>query len=112
MMDDGVRMALDLPPSSIVRKGQPMPIDPHRITFILRKELLEIRQQRGLLLSMVFLPLLFTLMPLAILYIAGHVPPKELNNMPSSADLVKLYPALAGLSDQELAQAVIGPPLS
>src|SRR6185503_13939245 len=98
MMNDGVRMALDLPPSSIVhrlssivhrlssivyrpssivRKGQPMPIDPHRITLILRKELLEIRQQRGLLLSMVFLPLLFTLMPLAILYIAGHVPAKE-----------------------------------
>jgi ABC-2 type transport system permease protein len=89
-----------------------MLIDPHRIALILRKEWLEIRQQRGLLLSMVFLPLLFTVLPLGILYIAGHVPPDEMHNLPSSGEVVKLYPALAGLSAQELAQAVMGPPLS
>src|SRR5438034_5514348 len=91
---------------------KPMNIDAHRIALILRKEWLEIRQQRGLLLTTAFLPLLFTVMPLGILYIAGHVPANEMHGLPSPADVTKLYPALAGLPDQQLVQAVMGPPLS
>jgi ABC-2 type transport system permease protein len=89
-----------------------MKIDSHRIALILRKEWLEIRQQRGLLLSMIFLPLLFTVMPLAILYISGNVPTDQMKNMPSAADIARLYPSLVDLSPQEQAQAVTGPPLS
>jgi ABC-2 type transport system permease protein len=87
-------------------------MNPTRIILILRKDWLEIIQQRGLVLSMIFLPLLFTVMPLVILYASGHVPPGDIKNSPSPADILKLYPALAGLSPVELIQAVTGPPLS
>lgn len=89
-----------------------MNINTHRIALILRKEWLEIKQQRGLVLTMAFLPVLFTFMPLVILYAAGHFPTKDLNGMPSPEEVVKLYPALAGLSNEQLVQAVMGPPLS
>jgi len=83
-----------------------------RITLVLRKEWREVIQQRGLVLSSIFLPLLFTVMPLVILYASGHVPADQIKNSPSPADILKLYPALAGLSPTELIQALTGPPLS
>src|SRR5436190_11684800 len=89
-----------------------MNVDAHRIALILRKEWLEIRQQRGLLLTMAFLPVVFTLIPLVTAYIAGFAPADDLNGLPPPSEIVKVYPALAGLPDQQLIQAIMGPPLS
>ncbi|MFL5735368.1 MAG: ABC transporter permease subunit [Chloroflexia bacterium] len=89
-----------------------MTLNSHRIALILRKEWKEIIQQRGLVLSLIFLPIVFTILPLVILYTAGHAPESQIHGMPSSADIARIYPALVGLSAIEQAQAFTGAPLS
>jgi ABC-2 type transport system permease protein len=77
----------------------------YKVLVILQKEWLEIKQQRGLLLSVLLPPLLLTLLPLGVAYGLTQTPPQELNtNVPSSI----ISPALAGLSKIELGQAIIG----
>jgi len=46
----------------------------HNITVLLHKEWLEFKQQRALLLSIIFIPLVLTLIPLVALYAIGHTP--------------------------------------
>ncbi|MGA7730790.1 MAG: ABC transporter permease subunit [Chloroflexia bacterium] len=89
-----------------------MQVDVQKIRLILRKEWLQIRQQRGLLLSALFLPILFTVLPLGVTFAMGLAPPDSVNEIKQLLDLVKLNPALAGLSQQELLQAAIGQPIS
>lgn len=82
------------------------------ITLVLRKEWLELRQQRGLMLGMLALGLLFTVMPLGIIYIMGFTPTEELDEFDEMLETVELSPALRGLSPQELIQALMGQPVS
>jgi ABC-2 type transport system permease protein len=83
-----------------------------RIALVLWKDWLEIRQQLGLVLSLFFLPLLFTVIPTVAIFAAGFAPPGELDDLRDLIDIALRNPSLEGLSNQELAQVVIGQPLS
>jgi ABC-2 type transport system permease protein len=80
----------------------------NKILVILNKEWLEIRQQRTLLLTILLLPLLFTLIAAGTFIAIGILPnigkSGTLNTLPSSA--------LAGLSSIEMTQAIVGLQLS
>lgn len=89
-----------------------MPMDTRKIRLIMWKEWLEIRQQRLLLLSMLFLPILFTILPLVLIFAMGQIPPDQLNGVEPLFAMAGENPALRGLSGQELVQALIGQPLS
>jgi ABC-2 type transport system permease protein len=89
-----------------------MDIDTRKIRLILRKEWLEMKQQRALVLGMVFLPLLFTILPLGLIFLMGQLPAGEMNGVDALFELVRNNPALQGLSEQELVQVIIGQPIS
>jgi ABC-2 type transport system permease protein len=77
------------------------------VAVLLQKEWLEFRQQRSLLLGLVALPLLLTLIPLLVLFAIGTAPDKG-NADDLSAQVARANPALAGMGQAELAQAVMG----
>jgi len=70
------------------------------------------RQQRILLLSLIFLPILFTLLPIVIILVMRFVPTTELNGIEQLLKLAGTNPALTGATQQEILQAVIGQPVS
>ncbi len=77
------------------------------IGLLLQKEWLEFKQQRMLLLGIVILPLLLTSIPLVALFAIGAAPSAG-NTDEFTRELMKVNPALAGMSEQEAAQAVMG----
>ncbi len=82
-----------------------------RIRVILEKEWIELRQNRTLVASLVFLPLLFTALPVIATFIMGHIAESELTrvtNVEQFRGLLTIDPLLAGMSMVELSQAVIG----
>ncbi len=81
------------------------------VATILRKEWLELRQDRSILLGTLLPPLLLTLLPLALVAGVGLAPADELGDGDLSR-VAGVNPALAGLEPRELAQAVIGQQLS
>ena len=89
-----------------------MPIDTRKIRLILWKEWLEIRQQRALLLGMLLLPLLFTILPLVLIFAMGQIPPDQVNDIKPLLEMAGANPAFKGLSVQETVQALIGQPIS
>lgn len=84
----------------------------HRIRLILRKEWQEFRQQKLLLLGMLMLPILFTVMPLGLLFAVGFAPSDELDDLKPMLEMANLNPLFRGMEGSELAQALIGQPLS
>src|SRR5438270_858081 len=64
----------------------------NKVLIILRKEWLEIKQQRALLFTVILPPLLFTLMPIVALFIVGQIPS---TGGRGSSSLAKVMPALA-----------------
>jgi ABC-2 type transport system permease protein len=89
-----------------------MGIDARKIRLILKKEFLEMRQQRALVLGLLFLPLLFTFLPLGIIFVLGKAPADEVNGIGPLLQMAQFNPALRGLSEQETIQALIGQPIS
>ncbi|MEO5950930.1 MAG: ABC transporter permease subunit [Chloroflexia bacterium] len=87
-------------------------MDSSKIKLVLRKEWLQLKQQRGLVLTTALLPFLFTLMPIGIIFAIGAAPTKGINGIDSLLDLARQNPSLASLSLNELLQAAIGTPLS
>lgn len=79
----------------------------NKIGVLLQKEWLEFKGQRMLLLGIVALPLLLTLIPLVALFAMGAAPSAG-NTDAFTRELMKINPALAGMSEQEAGQAVIG----
>lgn len=75
----------------------------NNVFVILHKEWLEIRQQRGLLFTIVLPPLLFTLLPIAILYGTSHV---AANSSTSSQPFPN--PLFAEMTPQEIGQTIAG----
>jgi ABC-2 type transport system permease protein len=73
-----------------------------KILIILNKEWLEIRQQRVLLFTIVLPPLLFTLIAIGSFLSIGKLPSK------GASSTVTLLPMLAGMSSNEIGQALIG----
>jgi ABC-2 type transport system permease protein len=79
----------------------------NNIIVLLQKEWLEFKQQRALLLSIIFVPLLLTLIPLGALYAIGHTPSQD--DLDEFSELAaRANPVLAGMSQAELAQAIMG----
>lgn len=77
-----------------------------KILTILWKEWLELRQQRWLLVGIAAAPLLFPLLPLAGVFAIASAPAGEVRGeLPPGVDA---NPALQGLTEQELGQAIIG----
>lgn len=89
-----------------------MDIDARKIRLILKKEYLEMKQQRALVLGLLFLPLLFTFLPLGIIFVLGKAPADQVNGIKPLLDMAQFNPALKGLSEQETIQALIGQPIS
>ena len=81
-----------------------------KILLILQKEWREIRQQRGLVLTILLPPLIFILIPIVALSIVSQVPGDVTNT--SSASLAKAIPTLAHMDHTEAAQALIGMQMS
>jgi ABC-2 type transport system permease protein len=83
-----------------------------RISRILRailyKEWLELRQQRSLLGGMALFPLLFTIMPIALLYFMGTAPQSQLTNMNQMSMMLSADPAFKEMTNREIVQAMIG----
>jgi ABC-2 type transport system permease protein len=77
------------------------------IKVVLRKEWLEFKQQRTLILSIVALPLLLTLIPLVALFAIGMGTSAD-NPDEFTRELMTRNPALAGMSEAEAAQSVMG----
>jgi ABC-2 type transport system permease protein len=76
----------------------------NNITVLLHKEWREFKQQRALLLSIIFIPLLLTMIPLVALFAIGHTPSKS--DLDEFSELVaRANPALAGMGQAELGQA-------
>ena len=81
-----------------------------KIMVILSKEWLEIRQQRLLLFSILLPPLIFSLLPLGVIYSIGLTGANSTNsNMPSGLNNLTV---LAGMSPKEVVEALIGMQLS
>jgi ABC-2 type transport system permease protein len=78
-----------------------------KIGILLHKEWLEFKQQRMLILSIVALPLLLTLIPLGSLFAIGAAPSTN-NPDEFTRELLRTNPALAGMSEQEAGQAILG----
>jgi ABC-2 type transport system permease protein len=79
----------------------------NNINVLLHKEWLEFKQQRALLFSIIFVPIVLTLIPLIALYAIGHTPSK--GNADDVSELVaRANPALAGMGQAELGQAIMG----
>ncbi len=76
------------------------------IRMILHKEWVEIRQQRGLMLSIILPTILFALLPAVLMYVARLGGQVNLGNVTPS-DLSKII-GIAGLTQAEVLQAMIG----
>jgi ABC-2 type transport system permease protein len=87
-------------------------IDVKKIRIMLKKEWRQLSQQRGLMLSFIFLPLIFTIIPIGVTFALGQAPADALNGIDQLLELARLNPALANLSQQEILQAAIGQPIS
>ena len=79
----------------------------HKIGILLQKEWLEFKQQRMLILGIIVLPLFLTLIPLISLFALGAAPSAG-NTDQFTRELIKTNPALAGMSEQEAGQAILG----
>ena len=76
------------------------------VLVILNKEWLELRQQRGLILSIVLPPFIFTVLPIVLFYLVGHSSNVGPANISGTA--LASRPELTGLSNKELVQAYMG----
>ncbi|MBC8161349.1 MAG: ABC transporter permease subunit [Roseiflexaceae bacterium] len=75
--------------------------------LIFQKEWLELRQQRGLLLSALFLPALLTLLPVVMITGARFLPQQQ-QDLDELGGLIAANTTLQGMSLPELGQAVAG----
>lgn len=78
-----------------------------KIGILLHKEWLEFKQQRMLILGIVALPLLLTLIPLGSLFAIGAAPSAG-NTDEFTREMIRTNPVLAGMSEQEAGQAILG----
>jgi ABC-2 type transport system permease protein len=76
----------------------------NKILVILQKEWLDLRQDRALLLSTLVLPVIWTALAIALTYLVDHTP----QDNAAQPGMAAADPTLAGLSNLELGQAVIG----
>ncbi|MBX3081889.1 MAG: ABC transporter permease subunit [Anaerolineae bacterium] len=86
-----------------------------KIRAILVKEWRELLQQKSLVAMLIFLPALFTVLPIVALFIIGHVSEADLlkgTNLNQYRTLLDLDPALAAMSVTEMTQALIGKQMS
>jgi ABC-2 type transport system permease protein len=86
----------------------------NKVLLILKKEWLEITQQRILVLTMTLPPFLFALFPVVALFVIGQFPTisgdKDMRDL--AATLARLNPAIANMNAQELGQAIFGQQLA
>jgi ABC-2 type transport system permease protein len=82
-----------------------------KIAVILGKEWLELLQQRMLLLSVLLLPVTLAILPLITLF-AVAVAPESGENEQLNARVIEATPELVGLSEQAIAQVLLGRGLS
>jgi len=83
----------------------------NKIRAILEKEWLELRQEKTLVATLCFIPLLFTALPFIGLFIIGHVSEADLlksGNMSQLSAMLATDPLLAAMNVTELTQALIG----
>ena len=80
----------------------------NKVVLILRKQWLELRQQRMLLIGMLAPPVIFAVLPLVLAFAAGqNMMSGDLSDIPNMGDISKINPALKGMGPLELGQALI-----
>ncbi len=89
-----------------------MDIDFRKIMLILKKDWSQLRQQRGLVLSAIFLPVVLTIVPLAVIVGLGQAPPDSFHGIDQLLNITQFYPSLQGRPIQEILQAAVGQPIS
>src|SRR4051812_38664838 len=80
---------------------------PNKVLLVLWKDWLDIRQQRGLMLSILLPPLIFAILPLVVFFVSGLGDPTGTNKDAPEA-LLKANPALAGMNVREMGQTIAG----
>src|SRR3954447_4910701 len=101
--------------------SRPREDDVNRVGLILRKEWLELRQERGLIIGTLLPPLFFTVLPVLLAWIVGVVPHQHSLIAPpnlgpevrvggagTAQPIVRTDDDLQGLDTQAVEQAVIG----
>jgi ABC-2 type transport system permease protein len=83
----------------------------NKIMLMLRKEWIEIRQQRSLLLGMILPPLLFSVLPLGFIVGLSFIPPDS-ETEGFIEMMSRVNPIYAGMSDKEGFQGLIGQQMS
>lgn len=85
-----------------------------KVVLIIKKEWLEIRQQRALVLTMILPPALFALVPMILVFVIGQFPDvgsdRDMKDLAKT--LSKLNPAIANMNGVELGQTVFGQQLA
>jgi ABC-2 type transport system permease protein len=79
----------------------------NKTLVILGKEWLELRQDARILAGALAPALIFTLLPLGLVYLAGRVPTEQLD-IEEFARLIAANATLGGLTERELVQAIAG----
>jgi ABC-2 type transport system permease protein len=82
----------------------------NKIRAILYKEWLELRHQGTLMMSLLVMPILFTVMPIAIMTIMAQSSDKQISsmsNIESFSSVLNVDPSFEGLSLKELGQALL-----
>jgi ABC-2 type transport system permease protein len=86
----------------------------NKVLLIMKKEWLEIRQQRVLIFTMILPPAIFAIFPAVVLFVLSQFP--DLSNDKSTKDfanaLSKLNPAIASMNGKELSQVLVGQQLA
>ena len=80
----------------------------NKVALILRKEWLEMRQQKMLLLGMFVPPLIFAVLPLGLVFASGQSMMGSNQDLDDLAEFAKLNPAFSGMGPLEIGQALIG----
>ena len=82
-----------------------------KIMLMLRKEWIEIRQQKSLLLGMILPPLFFSVLPLGFVVVLGFIPPDSETDQ-FIETLARVNPAYKGMSEREGFQALMSQQMS
>jgi ABC-2 type transport system permease protein len=82
-----------------------------KMALLLRKEWIEIRQQRSLLLGMFLPPLFFSILPLGFVFVIGYFPPGS-DTEGLIDTMSRINPAFSGMNDREGFQTLMSQQMS
>jgi ABC-2 type transport system permease protein len=82
----------------------------NKVMLVLKKEWLDLRQQKGLWIGMFVPAVIFAVLPLFLLYFVANSPGDAVKGLDdgSTAGYVKINPLFTGMGQNELGQSIVG----